>query len=150
KDLYGHFGNVEDLVRSVLPRVKSRLNGASSEEAEQVIRYAIAFMLRVVTASFVMRAGAAVKSSDLSENVQSVVEVNPTPAYRLIQLSQNLQRPGRLPRHSLNRLIREESENPAVMGVLQLLILHRLYMFDTDHDDKDWALSLFKLGSQRR
>jgi hypothetical protein len=37
------------------------------------------------------------------------------------------------------------------MSVLQLLILKRLYMFDTDYDDKDWAISTFKLdGSSAR
>ncbi|NRF67140.1 DUF4238 domain-containing protein [Aquincola sp. S2] len=146
QDLFNHFRDSADLVDTIIARVQSKTKDVNAEEAEKIIRNGIAFLLRMMTTSFVMKAGSAVKSLDLVDNVQSVVEDNPTPAYRLIKLGQELQRPGRLPRIEISRLMREEAGNPAVMGVLQLLILFRLYMYETSYDDKDWAISLFHLG----
>jgi hypothetical protein len=85
----------------------------------------------------------------LDDNVARVIEENPTCAYRLIKITRELQNPSRLPRLEIDRLRREEETNPAVMGVLQMLILQRLYAYETDHDDKHWAMSVFELGGQR-
>lgn len=149
QDLFDHFRDTADLVDAVLAKVRSKTKDVNAEEAEKIIRNGIAFILRMMTTSFIMKAGAAVKSTDLSDNVQAVIDNSPTPAYRLIKLGQDLQRPGKIPRIEINRLIRDEGSNPAVMGVLQLLILFRLYMFETSFDDKHWAISLFNLGGQR-
>ena len=79
-----------------------------------------------------------------------MVEAEPTCAYRLIKLAQELQLPARLPKLEIDRLRNQEKDNPAVMGVLQMLILQRLYMYHTDRDDKDWAMTVFSLGGNRR
>ena len=49
----------------------------------------------------------------------------------------------------IDRLRKDEATNSAVMGVLQLLMLQRLYAYETTHDDKDWAMEVFGLGGHR-
>lgn len=140
----------EELVRAVTFRAKARGNGLTSEQAELQTRYAIGFLLRAIGTTFVMKAGMHVTAKAISSNVTDVMGNNPSCAYRLIKIAQDLERPSRLPRLEIKKLINEESENPCVMGVLQLLVLKRMYIFETDFDDKDWAISTFKLGGNAK
>lgn len=146
RELYSYFENdTEQLVATIAVRIKTQ-SSMTSEKAEQETRLAIGMLLRAITAGFIVKAGAHVGSKDLFGNIDEVIETNPTCAYRLIKISQQLQQTGRLPKLEINRLVREEGENPCVMGPLQLLVLQRLYMYETDHDDRDWAVEVFKLG----
>lgn len=140
----------EMLVRAVSFRAKTRGNGLTSEQAELQTRYAIGFLLSAIGTAFVTKAGMHVTTKAISSNVADVMGSNPTCAYRLIRIAQDLQRPSRLPRLEIKKLINEESENPCVMGVLQLLILKRMYIYETDFDDKDWAISTFHVGGSEK
>lgn len=121
----------------------------SKEEAETITRTAIGLLLRFISTIFITKAGAHLSSKEISNNISDVMGTTPSCAYRLIKLSQELQRPGRLPRLEILRLIRDEADNVCVMGVLQMLITQRLYMYEADYDDKDWAVSTFQLGGQK-
>jgi predicted MPP superfamily phosphohydrolase len=148
KVFHSHFESVDQLVKSLSTRFSEK-QSKSVEQIEKKIRNEIALLLKAGTTSLVMRAAANLRSRDLKDNVKQVVEDNPTCANRLIKIAQDLQHPTRLPRLEIERLRRGENLNPAVMGVLQLLLLQRLYMYETDHDDKDWAMSVFELGGER-
>lgn len=119
------------------------------EDAEAITRTAIGLLLRFISTIFITKAGMHLSSKEISNNVSDVMGTSPTCAYRLIKLSQELQRPGRLPRLEITRLTRDEADNACVMGVLQLLVTQRLYMYETDYDDKDWAVSAFRLNGQK-
>ena len=149
KVFHSHFENMDDLLRSISSKFKDRKDGLNSDQAELHFRHAIAFLIKIVTTSFVMRASMSLRAKDLDDNISRVVQDNPNCANRLIKIAQELQNPSRLPRLEIDRLRKEEESNPAVMGVLQMLILQRLYMYETDHDDKDWAMSIFALGANR-
>lgn len=149
KMFYSHFENIESLLKSISNREHERNKEVSAEQIEKDIRHAIALLLKMVTSSFVIRAASSLRASALDDNILSVVQANPTCANRLIKLAQELQSPSRLPRLEIDRLRREEGTNPAVMGVLQFIVLQRLYMYETDHDDKDWAMGVFELGGNR-
>lgn len=149
KMFHSHFENFDDLLKSISARLRGKHEGMSAEQAENNIRHAIALLLKIVTTSFVMRAGMNLRAKNLDDNVAHVMAENPTCAYRLIKIARELQTPSRLPRLEIDRLRKEEGANPAVMGVLQVLILQRLYTFETEHDDKHWAMSVFELGGQR-
>jgi hypothetical protein len=140
----------EELVRAVTFKAKARGNDLTSEQAELQTRYAIGFLLRAIGTTFVMKAGMHVTAKAISSNVTDVIGGNPSCAYRLIKIAQDLERPNRLPRLEIKKLINEESENPCVMGVLQLLVLKRMYIYETDFDDKDWAISIFELGGNAK
>lgn len=121
----------------------------TKQDAEAITRTAIGLLLRFISTIFITKAGAHLSSKEISNNISDVMGTSPTCAYRLIKLSQELQRPGRLPRLEITRLIRDEADNACVMGVLQLLITQRLYMYESDYDDKDWAVTIFRLGGQK-
>lgn len=140
----------EELVRLVTFRARTRGNDLTSEQAELQTRYAIGFLLRAIGTTFVTKAGIHVTAKAISSNVTDVIGSNPTCAYRLIKIAQDLQRPNRLPRLEIKKLIKEESENSCVMGVLQLLVLKRMYMYETDFDDMDWAISTFEVGGNAK
>jgi predicted MPP superfamily phosphohydrolase len=149
KLFHGYFKNTDDVLKSLSSKLRTRFDEKTSEELELSIRNGIAYLIKMVTASLVMKAAANLRTKELDDNIVGVVEEHKTLANRLIKLSQELQRPNRLPRLEVDRLKREQESNPAVMSVLQLLILQRLYMYETDHDDKHWAMSLFELGGNR-
>lgn len=149
KTFHAHFENTEELIRYITARIRGSRGDKTAEQIEMQLRLAIAMLIKVVTTSFVMRAGANLQARDLDDNVTTAIDGSPTCAYRLIRLAQVLQRPIRLPRLEIDRLRREQDSNPAVMGVLQLLVLQRLYAYETTHDDKDWALGVFEMGGQR-
>jgi hypothetical protein len=140
----------EELVKAVTFRAKVRSDGPTAEQAELQTRYAIGFLLRAIGATFVTKAGMHVTAKALASNVADVMDSSPSCAYRLIKIAQDLQRPSRLPRLEIKRLINDESENPCVMGVLQLLVLKRMYMYETEFDDKDWAISTFEVGGNAK
>ena len=140
----------EELVRAVSVRAKSRGNGLTSEQAELQTRYAIGFLLRAIGTTFVMKAGMHVTAKAIASNVTDVIGSDPSCAYRLIKIAQHLQRPTRLPRLEIKKLISEESDNPCVMGVLQILVLKRMYIYETEFDDKDWAISTFEIGGNEK
>ena len=138
--------NTEELVRAITIKVSGDRNGPTAHQAEQVTRLAIGMLLKAIGTMFITKAGVHVTARAIASNVTDVMGTSPSCAYRLIRIAQNLQRPSRLPRLEIKKLVAEEGDNPCVMGVLQLLILNRMYMYETDHDDKDWALSIVDAG----
>lgn len=146
REMYSYFEkDPEGLVR-VLTTQLSKRTGLTPDKAERQARLAIGLLLRTITTSFLAMAASAVKSPVLSAHVNVVVGSEPTFAYRLIRLAQQLQTPHRLPRIEVEKLMKEEGTNPCVAGPLQLLMLQRLYMYETEHDDRDWAISTLQLG----
>jgi len=149
KRFHSHFHNFDDLMKSMSGRLRDKSSGATADQIENDIRNAIALLIKIVTASFVVRAAVNLRTKNLDDNVQKVLEDNSSCAFRLIKIARDLQNPTRLPRVEIDRLRREQETNPAVMAVLQILVLQRLYAYETDHDDKDWAMSVFLLVGQR-
>lgn len=147
---FSHFEkDKEELIDALSFKMRSGNKEMTAEQAESATRTAIGLLLRFLSTMFLMKAGAHVGSKDISSNVNSVIGIGPTSAYQLIRLSQELQKPVRLPRLTINRLKKEEGDNVCVMGVLQLLVLQRMYMYETDYDDKDWAMTVFELGGNK-
>ncbi len=90
-----------------------------------------------------------VNAEQLQENIDAVALQSPTLAIKAVQLAILLDGPARLPRAMLGQLLSKEGDNPCLMSVLQMLVLRRLYMYETEHDDKHWALEVFQLRSQQ-
>lgn len=146
---YGYFeGDHEELIKSTVGRLSKKRDSLGREKLEQQVRLAIGWLLRTISTAFVVRAGSCITSDELADNVTSVIKSSPSNANRLIRIAQLLTKPVRLPRVEIESLLREEHDNVCVMGILQSLVLHRMYMYETEYDDKDWAISKFKLGNQ--
>lgn len=145
--MYSHFEeDPDELVKAISLRVRANQKDLTSEQAEVETRLAIGFLLIIIATSFIKQAGAHLNSKVLAGQIDEIINENPTNAYKLIKLAQVLQTPHRLPRLEIERLIKTQKDNPCVIGVLQLFVLERMYLFDTTYDDKDWALSIFQLG----
>lgn len=150
RELYSLFEkDHEQLVASLALRVKQN-SELTSEQAEMQIRSAIGMLMRLIAAGLLSKSGKHLISKDLTGHVDEVIGIAPNQAYRLIKIGQLLQLPGRLPRLEIDRIVRDEHDNPCVMGPLQLLVLQRMYMYETDYDDKDWASSVFSLGGSSK
>lgn len=148
RDFYDFIERDPDrIVKEITERSQSKIRGLTTTQAEAEARHAIAWLVKIVSVSWIEKAGTHVTSADLRDNVAEVIAASPSLALRLIEISQRLDGPGRLPQASMKAIIKTEHDNPCVMSVLQLLVLKRLYMYDTDHDDKDWAISTFQLGA---
>jgi predicted MPP superfamily phosphohydrolase len=146
RELYSFFEQDPDqLVESLSMRIRQGSN-LTADQAESQTRVAIGMLLRAITAGFINKAGTHLTSRELVCHVDEVMGGTPSQAYRLIKISQLLQQSGRLPRLEIDRIVRDEGNNPCVMGPLQMLVLQRMYMYETDYDDKDWATSVFSLG----
>lgn len=152
RGFYDLIGEEPDrLIKELAARVKSKGENLTAHESEEITRNAIAWIIKLISMTFIEKAGQHLSSPDLADNVEEVIAANPTLAMQLIRVSQQLSTSSRLPQARIKAIIKTEKDNPCVMSVLQLLILRRLYMFDTEHDDKDWAITTFKLdGSSSR
>lgn len=139
----------EQLIASLALRAKQN-SDLTVEQAETQMRLAIGVLMRLIAAGLLNKAGLHLTSLDLVGHVDEVIGINPNQAYRLIKIAQLLQHSGRLPRLEIDRIVRDEVDNPCVMGPLQLLVLQRMYMYETDYDDKDWAASVFSLGGSSK
>lgn len=136
----------EELIRKSASRLSNGSDTTSREKIEEELRLAVGWLIRAITTGLILRAGSSLTAADLSDNVESVVRNNPSNANRLIRLSQILSKPTALPRAEIDSLVKSEGDNPCVMSVLQALVIHRMYMYETRLPDKDWAMTVFKLG----
>lgn len=143
--------DTEKLLQTLVGRIanKNDVNN-NREKAENQIRLVVGWALRLIATSFVYRAGTTLTAIELEDNVKSVIKSNPTNANRLIRLARVLATPAPLPRVEIEALVKEEADNVCVMGVLHGLLLHRIYMYETNFKDKDWAISLFELSEHSK
>ncbi|MBB2776733.1 UNVERIFIED_ORG: hypothetical protein HNP28_002048 [Comamonas terrigena] len=141
----------DKLLQAMIGRISNKNDTNNTrEKAEKQIRLVVGWALRVIATSFVYRAGTTLTATELDDNVKSVITSNPTNANRLIRLARVLATPAPLPRVEIEALVRDEADNVCVMGVLNSLLLHRIYMYETKFKDKDWAISLFELGEHSK
>lgn len=85
-----------------------------------------------------MRAAQGANSDSLLEDVSDTVERNGTLAFRLIELCIYLDSPKDIPRKKLMALFKEIGKNSVATRLVQLMVLHRLYMFKTKEKDMQW------------
>jgi hypothetical protein len=102
--------------------------------------------MRVVATNVVASAGSAVASDKLREDVATVVEANPTNAYRLIEAASRLLKPGAVSVDAIKRLARDLHENPYAFGVLQTLGFLHMYMFHTEEPEKQALSQVLKIS----
>lgn len=90
--------------------------------------------------------GSFVGTEKLREDVSTVVEANPTNAYRLIEASARLLKPGKLPLDRVKKLSQDLEKNPYAFGVLQALAFYHMYMFHTDEPQKQALCTMLKIS----
>lgn len=142
--------DAEQLVQAMVRRIAKKDDARSREKAEEQIRSVVGLSLQLIASGFVHRVGTILTATDLEDNVASVVTAHPTNANRLIRLAGILSKQAPLPKVEIELLVKDESDNVCVMGILRGLLLHRMYMYETKHSDRDWAFSTFELGGHSK
>jgi hypothetical protein len=142
--------DTEQLLQAMVGRIASKNDLSTPEKEEEQIRLVVGWALRLIATNFIYRAGTTLTAPELDDNINSVIASNPTNTNRLIRLARVLATPAPLPKVDIEALVKDEAENACVMGVLQSLLLHRIYMYETKFTDKDWAISLFELSAHSK
>ncbi|MEX5452808.1 hypothetical protein, partial [Stutzerimonas stutzeri] len=108
------------------------------EERKTVARKIAASLIQVITFGFVMRAAQGANTDSLAEEVSNVVKSNDSLAFRMIELGIKLDSYRELPRSLLRDLYHETKRDITAARLLQMMVLHRLYMFKTSEKDMQW------------
>lgn len=114
----------------------SRNPRLDADRTEVEIKRRLFSLFEWVATSTVAGCGAFVGAEKLREDVSAVVAQTPTNAYRLIEASSRLLRPGKIPIDQVRKLAKDLEKNPYAFGVLQSLGFYHMYMFHTDEPQK--------------
>ena len=112
----------------------------TSEELDRNIKRRIFNLMGLVATLSIASSGSFVASEKLREDVSNVVGNNPTNAYRLIEASTLLLKPGLINMDKVKKLAEDIRDNAYAFGVLQSLGYYHMYMFHTSEPQKQ-ALS---------
>lgn len=115
---------------------------ASAQVAGFESHAVIAGLTQAITAALLLYASRSANSKDLAEDVHAVVTDNGTTAYKLIKLAAHLDSAESLPKALLTDIFDANKGSLAVVHVLRLLVIRRLYMFKTSEHDMQWINSL--------
>jgi hypothetical protein len=126
--------------------------GVEEKRHKEMAKKIAATLVQGVGWAFIARTAEAVKSDNLMEDVKSVVERNKSMAFRLIEICTELDSPRVLPRKKLLKLRSDAACDMMAARILEMIIMHRLYMFRTTERDMQWLSNQFgmDLGSQHR
>lgn len=102
----------------------------------------IAGLTQAITASLLLYASRSANSKELAEDVNAVVSSNGKTSYKLIKLAAHLDSADALPKAFLGEVYEANKANLAVVSVLRVLVIRRLYMFKTSEPDMKWINSL--------
>ncbi|TCP15956.1 metallophosphoesterase [Simplicispira metamorpha] len=115
-------------------------------EVEIEIKRRIFNIFGWVATGAIASCGSFVSAEKLREDMATVVETNPTNAYRLIEASARLLKPGKVPMDRVKKLAQDLEKNPYAFGVLQTLGFYHMYMFHTDEPQKQALCSVLKIS----
>lgn len=139
RDLYDYFEKHPDSLATEIEAIieqKGKIN--DDEKRQNIVRQLVANIFQIITFCFIMRAAQGANSDSLLEDVQDIVKKNGTLSFRLIELCIYLDSPKDIPRKKITVLLKEIGKNSVAIRLVQLMVLHRLYMFKTKEQDMQW------------
>ena len=144
RDFWSFIERVPDaFIGEIEAALRRRGKVKDDETRQKIARLVVATMVEVITLSFIGRAAESTNSESLNEDVHNAVNRNKTHAFRLIELFIVLDSPRALPRQKIRQLKREIKNDLLGTRILQLMVLHRLYMFKTTEGDMQWLANEF-------
>lgn len=136
------------LVRGLNEMFEKRAQISDKQRRDALARRLAAFLLQMAAFGLVRKAAISVSAKELTPDVEKATADIGSPAAKLIDLAVKLDSPDPIPRASLEALQRELNGDIIGGRMIQLLVLERLYMFRTTHEDKAWLDSKKILGHQ--
>lgn len=137
--------NPEALVSEIEAVIARKRKVDAIEERKAIARKVAVSLIQAVTYGLLMRAAQNANSDSLLEDVQSVVKKNGTNAFKLIEVGMRLDSPKSIGRPQLKQFIEAVEKDLIASRVVQLMVLNRLYMFETSEQDMQWLSSELKI-----
>jgi hypothetical protein len=109
-----------------------------AEERKVAARKAAAGIMQFVTFALLLKAVRSANSESLYEDITATVKKSGTMAFRLMELGVQLDTPQDIPKALLEELHRDAHGKLLPSRMINLMILHRLYMFKTSEQDMQW------------
>lgn len=117
----------------------------SRDELRRELKKVAFSILGMMGFATVAATGSYVASDKLREDIRSVVNSNPTVAFRLIEMATRLLRPGNPPLQDVKALAEELKDKPYAFGILQSLGFQHMYLYHTSAPDRQALCSYLKL-----
>lgn len=124
------------LVSELKTDALSRNPKLDADKVEVEIKRRLFNLFGWVATNTIASCGSFVGAEKLREDVTTVVADTPTNAYRLIEASSRLLKPGRIPLEQVRKLAKDLDKNPYAFGILQSLGFYHMYMFHTEEPQK--------------
>lgn len=138
---------LEDEVREAL---LEKGMSSSDDEARDLARKVVAHLVQAIIFGFIHKTADAVNSRKLREDVERLVSKRNNAAYKLIEVAAILDSSSRLPKKKIEDLLSHFGKDVVVRNVLEMMVIRRLYMFQTDRYDLQWARERFRFNATRQ
>jgi hypothetical protein len=116
--------------------ISEHLPDLTLDERKAQARRIIFDLIGMLTFAFLQKAGSAVGSPYLKDNLQAVVGENSSLAYALIEMSYQFDLPQKVPFTKLKELNKRVEKNVFCRALLQTMALRHLHLFKVDYKDK--------------
>ncbi|QDQ88134.1 hypothetical protein FMZ60_11430 [Alcaligenaceae bacterium SJ-26] len=107
-------------------------------------------IIGMFTFAFVQKAGSSVGSTYLKDNLSSVVEVNGSLAYELVEMSYRLDLPEPIPFARIKKINKSIDGNVFAKALLSSMALRHLHMFKVSYQDKQRICDEFGITLERQ
>lgn len=154
KDFYDYLGNNKDiLVSEIESAILAKLLDSernkkdrdtpitelsNTEKRNKMARSVVANVVRMLSVGFIIKTARNANSEKLLEHIEDTVIENESLSFQLIELAILLDSPRVVPRAKLSKLYKKSEADPVLKKIIHVLIMHRLYMFETKRVDMQW------------
>lgn len=130
--------NPNHIIEIINSEIKRKGNVKNEEGGRELAKKIVAGFIQLVSFSFIHRTAQGINSESLYEDIDSVVRDSENMSYKLIDLSIKLDSQKPIPRGLIEEVIKKTSGDPHVNKLIQVMVINRLYMFETTATDKTW------------
>lgn len=112
----------------------------------KLVERIIAMIIEMMSFGYVFHAAECARSPDLRDDVEAVTRRANSTAFDLIAVAICLDSGNGLPRAELRELKKRVADNMVASRLLSLVVMYRLYMFETTDEDRIWVSREFGFG----
>lgn len=138
------------IARHVERILAERAPGMSEKELEARSKRLVFDFISMITYAFIQKAGAAVGSAYLKNNLKNVVERNGTLGYSLIEMCYQMDLPERIPFADLKELNKAVGNNIFSLALLRTMALKHLHLFPVSYKDKQRLCEVLDIGLRKQ
>ncbi|WP_226665043.1 metallophosphoesterase family protein [Microbulbifer aggregans] len=132
------------LLNAINRELSSRSENLPEETINKVSRLAVANIIQGVSSSFIIKIAQTINSESLMPDIPDAIKNNENIAFELIDLAISLDNHKQLNRGKISAVYKKSKSNIVAKKILDIIIMHRLYMFKTSERDMQWLQSELK------